>query len=462
MNFIGRLHPLLVHFPIAILLLAFLFELLAKSQRFNHLKPSIIPLLFLGSLSAVLSSISGYFLSQEGGYEANTVFYHQWGGIFTTLIALLFLGLKIYFSSLSAVWSMGVFTILSVLLTITGHYGANLTHGPEFLTEFAPWKVNPANEKFTLATIDNLDEAVFYTQMIQPIFEYKCYACHSAKKQKGDLRMDSPELLLKGGKNGKIIENLADSCALYQRIILPIEDKEHMPPREKDQLSSAEIGLIQAWLTSGASFDKKVSALPNAAKIKSYWQTLVQNQAKEDELPKEKVNPADEKVLLILKKAGIVALPVAAESHYLSLNFLNIKQIDKSVLENLDKIKSQIIYLKIENRHLKNEELAFINQCSQLRRLHLIKVNLTDNQIDKLLNLSELRFLNLKENPLTEKGLAKLAQLKKLKQLYLYQTNFTPNVIKSLHQKNTRLNIDTGTYRLPKIAADTIVYKREK
>jgi uncharacterized membrane protein len=462
MNFIGRFHPLLVHFPIAILLLAFLFELLGRNQRFSHLKPSIIPMLFLGSLSAILSSISGYFLSQEGGYEANTIFYHQWGGIFTSLLALGLLILKIRFSKLSFWLNITFFALISILLTITGHLGANMTHGEEFLTEFAPWNYTPKNEKFSLSKIENLDQAIFYPQMIQPIFEQKCYSCHSSKKQKGDLRMDTQELLLKGGKNGKIIENQGDSSELFKRIILSIEDEKHMPPREKDQLSSAEIGLIQAWLGSGASFDKKVAELHNATKIKTYWQTLVQNQTKEDDLPKEKVNPADEKILNSLKKAGVVVLPMAGENNYLSLNFLNTKQLSKEVLTNLEVIQAQVLVIKFENRTLQPQEIEFIAECKNLRRLHLKKCQLSDNQVDKILNLPELRYLNLVGNPLTDKAILKLSQLKNLKQVFLYQTNFTATGIKNLQQKKTQLRVDTGSYQLPKLASDTVIYKRKE
>ena len=43
--------------------------------------------------------------------------------------------------------------------------------------------------------------------------------------------------------------------------MLPLEDKHHMPPEQKQQLSSAEIALLKSWIEDGASFDKIVGEL---------------------------------------------------------------------------------------------------------------------------------------------------------------------------------------------------------
>ena len=51
-----------------------------------------------------------------------------------------------------------------------------------------------------------MQEVKVYDSVIQPIFQTKCYSCHSSKKQKGGLRLDKYDLIMKGGKDGKIIE----------------------------------------------------------------------------------------------------------------------------------------------------------------------------------------------------------------------------------------------------------------
>src|SRR5260370_9349195 len=92
-NFFGRFHPLLVHLPIGILILAFLFDCLSLFRRYKKLSIAVQPALFWGGLSAIASAISGYFISQEGGYAEKTLFWHQYAAIATATptVALHFL-----------------------------------------------------------------------------------------------------------------------------------------------------------------------------------------------------------------------------------------------------------------------------------------------------------------------------------------------------------------------------------
>jgi len=90
---LGRLHPLLVHLPIGIILLAALFYLLARREKYKFLEPAIGFTLKLGFLTTLFSVISGYVLSLGGDYNTDAVSKHQWAGIITlflTAIVILF------------------------------------------------------------------------------------------------------------------------------------------------------------------------------------------------------------------------------------------------------------------------------------------------------------------------------------------------------------------------------------
>src|SRR6187397_1915560 len=87
-EFIGSFHPLLVHLPIGILLLAALFQLLSLKEKFQSLYSAISIGLFLGMLSAVASCISGLFLSITDDYDEALIFKHQWFGITVALISV--------------------------------------------------------------------------------------------------------------------------------------------------------------------------------------------------------------------------------------------------------------------------------------------------------------------------------------------------------------------------------------
>src|SRR5438046_2859818 len=49
------------------------------------------------------------------------------------------------------------------------------------------------------------EELKFFETQVRPLLVDNCFSCHGEKKQKGGLRLDSPQALLKGGKNGAVI-----------------------------------------------------------------------------------------------------------------------------------------------------------------------------------------------------------------------------------------------------------------
>src|SRR4029078_2049239 len=104
-----------------------------------------------------------------------------------------------------------------------------------------------------------LEDAEVFKDMVRPVLETKCMSCHNSKKAKGELVMETPELLLKGGKKGKLWDSTeADFGLLMKRIHLPLEAKKHMPPQGKPQLSDEEITILSNWIKTGADFNSKV------------------------------------------------------------------------------------------------------------------------------------------------------------------------------------------------------------
>src|SRR5688500_16134278 len=132
-DLIGRFHPVLVHLPIGILLLACFFQILTIKNRFTVLQPAIPVMLFWGMIGAVLSCISGYMLSLSGDYDGQLVSTHQWMGIFVAIASLvLYLLHKLSIGEKTArIFSAGII----ILITVTGHLGGSLTHGSDYLTE---------------------------------------------------------------------------------------------------------------------------------------------------------------------------------------------------------------------------------------------------------------------------------------------------------------------------------------
>jgi mono/diheme cytochrome c family protein len=96
-------------------------------------------------------------------------------------------------------------------------------------------------------------EPMSFGGAVSPIFKEKCTGCHGAEKQKGGLRLDSHEAVLKGGENGPaVVAGDPAKSPLYQAITLGKDKDGHMPPPKKAQLTEDEIAKIKAWIEKGA------------------------------------------------------------------------------------------------------------------------------------------------------------------------------------------------------------------
>jgi uncharacterized membrane protein len=412
--FLGRFHPLLVHLPIGMLILAFLFEVLSRSPRFKKLNSAVQPSLFWGTLAAIVSVASGYILSLEGGYEDQLVTLHQNFGIATAIFSILLYfirkseRIKTLDKKRRKAVRLSLFLPLIVLLSATGHLGGSLTHGEDFLTEFASLTADekPSDPAAKIKLIADVNEAVVYTDVIQPILEARCYSCHSSKKQKGQLRLDAIDLILKGGKHGAVIEaGIADSSSLYSRLMLPVEDKHHMPPEEKPQLSSTEIDLLREWINDGGHFEKSVRDFKDAKKITRSIQLLMEDSEQHSWVPPEKVSPANEKDIEQLRASGALVLPVGTDNHYITVSYVNARSITKKDLELLLPIKDQLLSLRLSYTNANDSLLTTVSKLKRISWLYLDHTKISDKAAPEIAKLTNLQYLNLVGTNVTDSAL---------------------------------------------------------
>jgi len=457
-DFAGSFHPLLVHLPIGILLLAALFQLLSQKEKYHSLASAVCITLFIGMISAIASCISGYLLSGTGDYDEGMIFNHQWSGIALAIVSIFawYLNRK----GRQITW---ISIIMVLLIILTGHFGGSITHGSDYLTRaFSAEALEQSRQK--RKPIPNVQQALAYQDVIKPILTSKCYKCHGSNKQKGKLRLDMPDFILKGGKSGKaIIAGNTDESELIKRILLLKESDDHMPPIEQSQLTKAELDLIHWWVSSGADFNKKVADLAQTEKIKPVLLSLQSEEKAEvaliSDIPKETVVQADAKVVQELLARGVALIPVALNSNYLSVNFVALDSITDKDLQLLEPLSKQVIWLKIGNSNLDDNKLKSIVKLSSLSRLSIERTAVSDAGIGLLNSLSKLTYLNLVGTSVTAKGLSQLKSLKELRQIFLYQTAISNAEFSQLSKLFPKAVIDTGGYKLQFLESDTVELK---
>jgi uncharacterized membrane protein len=457
-EFLGRFHPLLVHLPIGILLIAIVFRFMAWRNPGLLLDKAVTVSVAIGSVAAILSCITGYLLSQSADYDQTIVWWHQWLGIAVAVISLgWWFQLR---RQTPSHWTVLTAGLVFILLMITGHLGGSLTHGEDYLS-FGP--AEDTSQTIIRKPIPNVQEAVAYTEVVKPILSASCYSCHNERKQKGKLRLDLPEHIMKGGKNGDIIDtaNLTES-EIVKRLLLPLSDKKHMPPKDKRQLTKDELSLLHWWVESGASFDRKVKELTQAGKIVPILaalekpSTIVQLPP---DLPPAPVSKADQSALDALRKRGVVVVPISAETNYLSANFVSTENVSDDDMKLLIPISKQLVSLKAGDTKITDTGLKYIGQCTSLKRLQLQNTAITDKGLAMLSSLKNLRDINLVGTPVTAAGLVNLKALKELNTVYLYKTGVKRSDWPVLKSAFPSANLDSGGYVLPMLEGDTSLIK---
>jgi uncharacterized membrane protein/mono/diheme cytochrome c family protein len=464
-EFLGHFHPLLVHLPIGILLVGLLLQWLSTKERYVAFKHPL-PLIFLvGSITAIVSCITGYFLSITDSYDRSLVNWHMWMAIGVVVVSLI-----LYSKERNPtvevpkkLLSVGLF----VLIMLTGHFGGSLTHGSDYLTKpFFKFFSSDSVANIAIKPLPNVQEAVAYADVVQPILQTKCYSCHNINKQKGKLRMDDITLLMKGGKNGAIIDlNDPDSSEMLKRMLLPVDNEHHMPPKEKPQPTEAQIALIHWWLSNKADFKRKVKDLNQPEKIKPVLLALQkQSDTKKVnvDIPIEAVEKADDKVIGQLQQKGFVVLPLAQNTNYIQATLEDGGVADKASLDLLSKLKKQLISLKVTNTNFKEDALPYIGNLRNLRKLNLSNTNVDDKALGQLQALQNLQHLNLVGTKVTANGIFQLQKLKQLKSLYLYQTSVTRGDFNKLKAAFPKTEIDSGNYSVPLLTSDTTLVKAAK
>ncbi len=264
-QFFGRLHPLVVHFPVGLILFAAFLELFTLGKYHSKLRPGINALVLAGAAGAVVAATFGLLLAKNEEITGELLNLHQWIGIGTAVLSLVVL----FF--LNSVWNKNQMNkiklfratlfITAIGVSVAGHFGASLTHGEDFLTDVLPW-----SESYQYGARTNFDLVAYTSDTsgmsnetelkligeVRMVLAHNCYKCHSGAKIEGELRLDTKEFVFQGGESGPVITpGNPSQSELVRRINLPKNHKDAMPSKGKS-LSYQEIALLDLWIEKGA------------------------------------------------------------------------------------------------------------------------------------------------------------------------------------------------------------------
>ena len=261
--FLGRFHVLVLHLPIGMIVALFVLEYLSRKERWRYLEAASPYLWGATAISALVTVLLGFMHFAEGSFTGASGDQHRFFGTITAVIAtgVAFLRVSSFASTYKPLFFPASLVLL-VLVSITGHYGGNLTHGSTFLVEYAPQPIRSLAGLAPRRTITSVSAADPFADVVGPMFQERCAGCHNEDKSESDLVLTSYAGVMRGGESGRVVvAGNTDLSELLRRISLPHDDDEFMPAEGKTPLTDQQVEIIRWWIAAGAPNGGTIGAL---------------------------------------------------------------------------------------------------------------------------------------------------------------------------------------------------------
>ncbi|MBL9207878.1 MAG: hypothetical protein JNN01_22535 [Opitutaceae bacterium] len=447
---LGRLHPVVLHFPIALVLVVALLEVISLVSP-RRGPPRVRLLLFLAAAGAVTASACGYLLMRGDAVEGALADRHLRGGLAVSLLACLTLATRLTrdFEVLIRLKRIYRFLLAATcaVLMFAAHDGASLTHGEDYLTEHLPWLQNQAKPPAIAFPVQHpVGTWEMYTDVVAPILSQRCINCHSGRQAKGKLALDTWEALSRGGTTGPLfVAGRPDTSLLVQRLELPLSHKERMPPKRKPQPAEGELALLRAWIKAGAPRTGTLAALGLEAGLLRAAESLPRTFAVQEGEPAEVDDTARLQAVAARRQTFAPALATAQarwpgvlefearDSAELRVNasLLGPKFGDAD-LAALAPLRDQITWLDLSGTGLTDSSARTLGTFKGLRLLRLNETKITDETVEALSGLTQLETLSLFRTPITDAAARTLASLPRIKTLSVAETPMTETTRRGL------------------------------
>ncbi len=270
---------------------------------------------------------------------------------------------------------------------------------------------------------------------VVPMLRDRCVSCHGPEKQKGGLRVDSPEWIRKGGDSGPVVIAFQpEKSYLYTSTVLPADDPDIMPAKGKP-LTSAQTRALKGWITGGAPMgdgnDRAAAAEAVAAMEGSGGAVPMRSELAG--------SMAD-----ALTQAHIQFNPVDGDLFEIDCSLTRNYPESPLDLEILRPIASKIHTLDVSRTSIQDADLAVVSEMKALRKLLLARTKIGDDALQHLSGCERLEILNLYGTNVSDEGLKHLTGLSQLKKLYLWNSRATSKGGDRLKRALPKVEVNVG------------------
>ena len=447
---LGRLHPMLVHFPIALILVAAVLELVLLVRRPERPSPTASLCVWVGTIFACLSIWCGWALGEESG-GGDVLELHRWFGVGAGGVLLAVTVCWLIERASQARWSFQSYRFGlwggAVLLVITSSFGGDLVWGDNWLTGPLTAQASVESEPSDPSDPSEPSEPDQATQAQEPVtpqasmlesdvvalFTERCEQCHGPTKQRGDLQLIPLHMVFPEGNDvtAMVDPDNPDASELYKRITLPEDHDDRMPPKG-EPLTAEEVALVRNWIAAGA---------PHGPQQEQPAQEVAAN----DEPPVISDAAAfDAALQAIIDRGGVVtALHQGSDWYEVNVSIARPVWTD-SDLDLLKPIAGNLWSLNLGRSAVTDAGMAAVADCTGLRVLKLNGTSIGDAGVQSLAGLKSLQRLNLYGTQVGDGSVDTIEALPALTHVYLWDTRVTRLGIDTLRVGRPNMKVDAG------------------
>ncbi|MFU8892868.1 MAG: c-type cytochrome domain-containing protein [Luteolibacter sp.] len=454
--FLGRFHPLAVHLPIGLLVIAAVFDWLGVIRPLAHLRRAVPALLVAACIGALLAVYHGVLLAAGSGVLLDTVESHLWAGVYLTIAMFLLIPVRAFIARapgfLTGTCYQGLLVVSLFLLMGASHLGGNITHGREYLIEYMPEPMRESLVKLPAPIrefigfpapaepISVADLTLYDAVFAGPINQY-CVACHKPDRVRGGLLMHTFEAILEGGESGPaIVHGDLEASELFTRITLPKDDEFHMPPDGRKGFSDTQIAWFEWWISSGIPGDTLAVDVKDApAEILAAIQDAIATSglpADESAEPTESLpswNPDElAAVNAALSSGRIVPISRNPADGLLLTTAGAGESFTDADLETIAPLAPFMVEADLSRTGVTDGGMATVASWPGLRRLRVDHTAIGDSGVRALTDLAELASLNLFNTRITHASVETLLAMPSLAAVFAGETSLDDDALARL------------------------------
>lgn len=468
---LAGLHPLVIHFPIALVIVAACVEFFGMITRRERITSFTVIAFVVSGVLAGIAAWSGWILADEGYGSGWALSLHRWLGVASAVLiaALAIIALIAWFSGRA--WSVATVRagsfIAALLIGVTAHFGGEMVWGGSLLKDalFPEQPGAPAqqesNESVPKQDADDDDapsvpsasssasqvQKVTFERDVQPIFDKYCWKCHGPQgRAKAGIRLSTKAEMFRDLDGvSLVVPGDPKNSLVHEVIVLPRDADGAMPPKGPG-LSAEEIQIVTTWIEEGAVFDPSTAAAAPRNESAPVTPATKEEKPQDAKSTATAQDPAMTAAMNQLKSRGIPARQISQQSQELELNANGLSHritppFGDADMTLLNGLQSVLVEIDLSNTAVTDAGVASLNGFDLLNDVKIKDTKTGDGSAKVLSTLPALTSVNMYGTELTDAGLLMLASNASIKRIYAGESKVTQSGVDAAKGQNAEVLI---------------------